>query len=213
MTDAYLVWISFLCFAWAIGINISTGILFSAPPESGGYGFSYHATAYIYFSPIVAIVIGEVFGHFFNDYLARRYVKRHHGLYEPETRLIAIYPSALFQIAGLVLLGQALSRHISVGAVVMGWGMYSFGIMTMSVAVSSYLLDAYPTIPAEVSGWTNFARAIGGFSVGYFQQPWGAKVGYDGSFGTQAGIVAFGVILIIIAQRYGRVLRFKAPAT
>lgn len=168
----------------------------------------------MYFSPVVGILIGEVFGHFFNDYLARRYVKRHNGLYEPEIRLVAIYPSALFQIGGLVLLGQALSRHLPVAAVVMGWGMYSFGIMTTSVVVSAYLLDAYPTIPAEVSGWTNFSRAIGGFSVGYFQQPWGAKVGYDGSFGTQAGIVAFGAILTVIAHRYGRVLRYKArPVT
>lgn len=121
-----------------------------------------------------------------------------------------IYISAVPMVSGLVLLGQALLHHLSPAAVILGWGMHSFGIMTTSVAVSAYILDAYPTAPAEVSGWANFARAIGGFGVGYFQQPWGAKVGYGASFGTQAGIVGVGVILVAIVHRFGHLLRLKA---
>lgn len=202
--------LSLLCFAWAIGINITTAILFATPREFGGYGYSYNGIGFIYFSPIVGILLGEVFGHYFNDFVARRYVKKHAGVFEPEARLVTIYISAAIMIVGLIVLGQALAHHLSVAAIIMGWGMHSFGIMICSVAVTSYLLDAYPTAPAEVSGWANIARAMGGFSVGYFQQPWGAKVGYDGSFGTQAAIVAFSTIIIAIVHRYGHTLRRKA---
>ncbi|KAH7254422.1 hypothetical protein NW759_009586 [Fusarium solani] len=199
-----------LCFAWAIGINITTAILFAIPREAGGYGYSYYGLGYLYFSPIVGVLFGEVFGHYFNDYVARRYVRKHKGVFEPEARLVTIYISALFMIAGLVLLGQALHHHLSVAAVSIGWGMHSFGIMTTSVAVTAYVLDSYPSAPAEVSGWTNIARAMSGFSVGYFQEPWGSKVGYDASFGTQAAIVGASMILIAIVHRYGHILRLKS---
>ncbi|RSL42798.1 hypothetical protein CEP54_015352 [Fusarium duplospermum] len=85
-----------------------------------------------------------------------------------------------------------------------------FGIMCTSVAVTAYVLDSYPSAPAEVSGWTNIARAMSGFSVGYFQEPWGSKVGYDASFGTQAAIFGASMILIGIVHRYGHVLRLKS---
>ncbi|PNH48188.1 hypothetical protein VD0004_g318 [Verticillium dahliae] len=199
-----------LFFAWAIGINITTAILFGTPREFGGYGYSFTSLGYLYFSPIVGVIFGEVFGHYINDWIAQRYVRKHNGVFEPEARLYMIYLAAIPMIGGLVLLGQALDRHLSVAAVIMGWGLHSFGIMLTSVAVSAFVLDSYPTAPAEVSGWSNFARAIGGFSVGYFQQPWGARVGFDGSFGTQAGVVAFGVIIVGIVHKYGHSLRLRA---
>ncbi|KAM0257904.1 hypothetical protein ACHAPA_011505 [Fusarium lateritium] len=199
----------FMCFAWAIGINISTAILFGLPQEIGGYGYSFTQLGYLHFAPIVGVFIGEIFGHFFNDHLTRRYVRKHNGVFKPEARLATIYISAIPMISGLVLMGQALHRHLSVAAIVIGWGMHAFGIMLTSVAVASYLLDAYPSAPAEVCGLTNVFRALSGFSVGYYQQPWGAKVGYDVSFGTQAAIVGASMILIAIVHRFGDGMRLK----
>lgn len=49
----------------------------------------------------------------------------------------------------------------------------------------------------------NFARTIAGFSVGYFQAPWGAATGYDVSFGIQAAIVALATGLLICIQIFG----------
>ncbi|KAM0231625.1 hypothetical protein ACHAPO_008473 [Fusarium lateritium] len=198
-----------MCFAWAIGVNISTAILFGLPQAMGGYGYSFTQLGYLHFAPIVGVFLGEIFGHFFNDFLTRRYVRKHNGVFEPEARLVTIYISAIPMIAGLVLMGQALHKHLSVAAIVVGWGMHAFGIMLTSVAVASYLLDAYPSAPAEVCGLTNVFRALSGFSVGYYQQPWGARVGYDVSFGTQAGIVAASMILIVIVHLFGHRLRLK----
>ncbi|SCN91481.1 related to monophenol monooxygenase [Fusarium fujikuroi] len=199
----------FMCFAWAIGVNISTAILFGLPQAMGGYGYSFTQLGYLHFAPIVGVFLGEIFGHFFNDHLTRRYVQKHNGVFEPEARLVTIYISIVPMIAGLVLMGQALHKHLSVAAIVVGWGMHAFGIMLTSVAVASYLLDAYPSAPAEVCGLTNVFRALSGFSVGYYQHPWGAKVGYDVSFGTQACIVAASMILIAIVHRFGHQLRLK----
>lgn len=82
-----------------------------------------------------------------------------------------IYASAPFFIAGLLLTGFALEEHLHDAAVIAGWGIYSFGIMLSSVAVTSYVTDAYPEIPADVAGWINFGRVAGGFAIGFYQEP------------------------------------------
>lgn len=198
-----------MIFAWAIGINISTTILFAEPEAVGGYGYTQKGLGFLYFTPIVAVFLGEVFGHFFNDYLARRYIHRHGGVFEPEARLSMIYISIALMAPALVLVGEALRWHLNVTAVIFGWGIFVIGCMTMSVAVTAYTLDAYPTAPAELGGWVNFSRTFGGFSVGYFQSPWAAKVGPDGSFGTQAAIVAVAAVPVILVHIYGHRLRLK----
>ncbi|EMC95145.1 hypothetical protein BAUCODRAFT_123616 [Baudoinia panamericana UAMH 10762] len=196
-----------LIFAWAIGINITTSILFATPAEFGGYGYSNTQLGYLYFTPIIAVFLGEAFGHPWNDWTARHYIHRHHGVFEAESRLWTIYIGIAFMVAGLILVGQTLQHHLSVVGIIFGWGMNVFGVMLNSVSVTSYALDSYPMAPAEVAGWINFMRVIGGFSVGYFQQPWGQRVGFDASFGTQAAIVAFSGIFVATAHIYGHRLR------
>lgn len=52
---------------WAVGINTSTSVIFTLPVEAGGYAFGPLSIGYLYFAPIVGIMIGEVIGHFGND--------------------------------------------------------------------------------------------------------------------------------------------------
>lgn len=112
-------------------------------------------------------------------------------------------------VPGLIVLGFALQQHMHYGVIIIGWGMFMFGVMTTSVAVTTYTIDAYPTAPREVSGYINFMRVIGGFSVGYFQQAWGLAVGYAASFGTQATMVTLALVPYVVLHRYGGILRNK----
>lgn len=154
-------------FMWAVGINQTSAILFATPVAAGGYGFSQSAVGYLFFAPIVGVVLGEVFGHFFNDFVATRYIRKHSGVFVPEARLKPIYVSAFSLIPGLVIIGQALGHHLNWAAIVIGWGMYVFGCMIASVAITAYALDSYPTASGEVSSLINLFRLLGGFSVGY----------------------------------------------
>ena len=113
-------------------------------------------------------------------------------------------------IPGLIIVGQTLEKHLSYAGIIMGWGMYVFGVLLASVAITAYLLDSYPSASTEMAGFLNFARVIAGFSVGYFQAPWGAKDGYGLSFGIQAIIVACAVLIIAFLQKFGGTLRTKA---
>ena len=151
---------------WGIGINQTSSILFVTPIAVGGYGFSQNAVGFLFFAPIVGVVLGEIFGHFFNDFVAGRYIRKHAGVFVPEARLSPIYFAAFFEIPGLIIVGQALGRHLNYSAIVMGWGMYVFGYMVASVAIVAYVLDSYPTASGEVSSFINLARTLAGFTVG-----------------------------------------------
>ena len=194
-------------FMWFIGINVSSSILLLTPKSYGGYGLSPVSTGYVYFTPIVSVLIGEAFGHWFNDYVVKLYGRRHHGLFVPEVRLWTTCVGILFMVPGLVLVGQALYHHLSVAAIVFGWGMDVVGVMLTSVATIAYVLDCYPTASGEVSALINMGRVGAGFSVGYFQQSWGAKQGYNVTFGIQAAIVVAVFSLVICNQIWGPRLR------
>ena len=97
-----------MSFTWSVGINITTTIFLETPVEEGGYGFLPKAIGYLYFTPLVAVLLGESFGHFGNDFCANRYVRKKNCLFKLEARLASTYVPAAFMIPGLIVVGQAL---------------------------------------------------------------------------------------------------------
>ena len=108
---------------WSVGINLTSSILLETPQKAGGYGFGPRSLSYIYFTPLVAIMVGELFGHWFNDFMAERYIKQHHRILVPEARLWTLYVGAFLMIPGLVLVGQNLANHLQWTGLIFGWGM------------------------------------------------------------------------------------------
>jgi MFS family permease len=149
-----------MTYMWAIGINITSSILIGSPVDVGGYGLSLKSTSFLYFTPVVALIIGEWFGHWFNDFLATRYVKRHQGLFIPETRLWPNYLAVALMIPGLVICGEALENKWNVGTIVIGWGLYMVGVIISSVCTTSYTLDCYPNAAGEVMVFMTLARVM-----------------------------------------------------
>ncbi len=201
-------------FMWSVGINLTTAILLETPRTAGGYGFDATSLGYIYFTPLAGIIIGELFGHWFNDFMATRYTVRHHGIFVPEARLWTPYLGIALMIPGLVLFGQTVSLRLHWIGIVFGWGMVQVGIMLISVAIVTYVLDCYPSASGEVSALINLGRVAAGFSVGYFQQAWGVKQGFNVSFGLQAAVVGGSALLLFSIQHFGARIRLWAgPVT
>jgi len=196
-----------LLFMWSIGINQSSALLLELPQASGGYGMSARAIGYIYFSPVVSVFLGWWAGHFLNDYATVQYTKRHQGRFVPETQLWVAYLAALVMIPGIVLVGITLQRHLHWVGILFGWGMFQGGVMIVSVVMAAYGLNCCPASSGEVSAFLNLGRAVCGFVVGYFQQPWGLKEGYDVSFGLQAVVTVVGFLAVGCIQAFGARLR------
>lgn len=189
-------------FAWVVGINTTLSI-FVTPL----YNFGLKQIGYFYFTPIVAALLGEIAGHWLHDLIARIYMRRHGGVLEPEARLIAIWISTPFIIAGLIVLGFALERGWHYMLASLGWGLYVFGIMITTVSIAAYNLDSYPEGSGEIAAWLNAFRTLAGFIISYFQVKWAAASGTERSFGVQAGICVGVFFLVVACQIWGKKLR------
>ncbi len=88
-------------FGFGIGINVTNPVFTNEPVVAGGFGWTAYAGASCYLVPIVAVLIGEVFGHFFNDWVADRQTKRNNGVFLAEMRLWTVYPAIVFFVAGV----------------------------------------------------------------------------------------------------------------
>lgn len=194
-----------LTFAWVVGLNTTLSIFVNKL-----YGFGPKQIGFFYFTPIVGAGLGEIFGHWIHDLIARVYIKKHGGHFEPEVRLYATFISTPFLITGLVLFGFSLEKEYHYMVLSVSWAIYIFGIMITTVAVQAYNLDCYPEGSGEVAAWVNMVRTLGGFIVNYFQVRWATKVGTEASFGTQAAISAFAWLIILVLLKWGKSMRIKA---
>jgi len=177
-----------LVFGFSIGINVTNAVFLGSPPPLG-YGFSQFGIAGGYGTPIVAVIIGELIGRYNNDFIMNVSIRRNNGVFEAEHRLWACYLAMPLYICGFVLLGASFQNHLSVGALVMGWGIAELAVMINTVAIYAYCNDCFPKHQGEVSALINLARTLGGFAVAFFQVPWALKHGAIQVFGVEAAIV------------------------
>lgn len=209
-------------FAWVVGINttlsIFIGPLYKFGPKQIGERSLLprplhpltslcFLLGFLYFAPVIAAILGEIAGHWLHDSLATLYMRRNAGTLDPEARLLAIYLSTPFMLAGLVLIGFCLQHGYHYMVTAVAWGLYVFGIMITTVALNAYNLESYPEASGEVAAWINFARTTGGFIVSYFQVRWASAMGPQRSFGVQAGVTAAVFLLVVLLHLFGKRLR------
>ncbi|KAH9855655.1 MFS general substrate transporter [Lenzites betulinus] len=185
-----------MVFGFSIGINTTNAVFLGTPPPVG-YGFSQFGIAGAYGTPIVAVFIGEILGRYFNDWVMNISIRRNNGVFVAESRLWTCYIAMPLYICGFVLLGASFEKHLSVGALVMGWGIAEVAVMVNTVAIYAYCNDCFPRRQGEISALINLARTLGGFSVAYFQVPWATKNGALQTFGVEAAIVVALFFLIV----------------
>lgn len=53
----FIIIIYALSFMWSVGINITSSILLATPVEAGGYGLTLRVYSFVYFTPIVSVLV------------------------------------------------------------------------------------------------------------------------------------------------------------
>ncbi|KNZ71970.1 hypothetical protein J132_05246 [Termitomyces sp. J132] len=207
-----ILWFEAMLFGFSIGIN-GTNPVFLGSPRPVGYGFGPFAIAGGYGTPIasVAVIIGQFIGRYMNDWIMNVSIRRNKGVFEAESRLWACYVAMPLYVCGFVTLGASFEKHLSIGALIMGWGIVVLAVLMNTVAVYAYCNDCFPKHKGEISALINLARTLGGFSVAYFQVPWATKHGAIQTFGVEAAIV-IGLFLMVVPalQIKGRRLRVRS---
>lgn len=172
-------------------------------------------SGYFYFTPWVAVIIGEVLGHWLHNFIANVYIRHHNGRFEPEARLFVLWLAIPCNVAGLILFGFCYQQNYHYMVAALAWGLYIFALMITTVGLNAYLLDSYPEGAGEVAAWLNVARAIGGGAVTYFQVKWVESSGADVCFGIEAAICFSSLLLFILPlQISGKGIRtWSGPIT
>jgi len=196
-----------MLFGFGIGVNVTQAVFLGSPPPVG-FGLTPFAVSGSYGTPIVAVLVGELIGRYLNDWIMDISIRRNKGVHEAESRLWACYLAVVLYVSGFVMLGASFQKELSIGLVIMGWGISEVAIMVNTVAVYAYCNDCFPKRQGEISALLNLARILGGFSVAYFQVPWAEKHGALQTFGVEAAIVVGLFFLVIPAlQLKGSYLR------
>ena len=81
------------------------------------------------------------------------------------------------------------------------------GIMIATVALNSYLLDAYPEGSGEVGAWIVVGRTLGGFMSTYIEIDWVIRSGPLNACGAQTGIAAAAGLIVLGLGIFGKRLR------
>lgn len=79
-------------------------------------------------------------GRYVNDGIQSLSIRLNHGIFEAENRLWACYPAVILYVTGFVMLGASLQEHLSLAALIIGWGMAQMAVMTNTVAIC----ESYP---------------------------------------------------------------------
>ena len=129
-----------------------------APP----FLFSLRGAAAAWAAPIIGCFVGQIWGHWFNDFLCRRYIRRHNGKYVLENRLWGTYGPVLLMFTAFVLYGQAIQHALHWIVLLLAWAFLTSGFIATTTAVSAYALDCFPFHASIVASIINFWRTTGG---------------------------------------------------
>ena len=99
----------------------------------------------------VAVLTGELIGRFLNQYIQDWGIKRNNGVFEAEVRLWydrmsigysfflicyrACYLAMPLYLCGFLALGGAVQNKLTIGALIMGWGIAEVAVMINTVVV------------------------------------------------------------------------------
>jgi hypothetical protein len=135
---ASVMWIN--CLSWSLVFAVTTSQIFSAPP----YNFTVTQVGAINMSGFVGSLLGTIVSQWLSDYLATRMARMNNGVYEPEFRLVIMFPYLILAICGLCAFGASVTFGEPWPVpVILGFGVFALGTQLGATGVITYLNDCY----------------------------------------------------------------------
>ena len=135
------------------------------------------------------------------------YMHRHSSYIELEARLIFIWLASPLMAVSILILSFAIQHTYHYMVIAVFFAAQVMGIMIATVALDTYLLDAYPEGSGEVGAWIAVGRAMGGFMATYIEINWVLQSGPLVALGAQTGITAAAGLIILILGLFGKRIR------
>lgn len=188
---------------WLIVISETVAEIF----KGHGYGYSQQTVGLFYLGPFIGGVLGSLSTGLVGDALARYMVKKNHGVYEPEFRLLMLIPSSFFICFGLFGYGWSTKNLDPWIAPVIFFGCLSYGSSMACTSAITYVVDSYKMFASEALVSFNFMKNFLGFIISLFNTDVLESIGSRNLFIIYGSIQVFLSIIGIAVYRYGKVAR------
>lgn len=184
-----------------VGVNVAISTTYSTVVEAPPYNWSDSAASYVNAGQIVIALIALPALGTGSDKIVQWRARRNGGMHEPENRLLPLIFPVCVGVLAAVIYGQACQfpEKYHWFALVFANAAYYFCFVGANIAAITYLLDSYPARGGPVLVVICALRGFVSFGVSYGVAGFIERDGYDGSFGTYAGLTAvFGVLGIVV---------------
>lgn len=144
-----------------------------------------------------------------SDKIIKWAAKRNGGVHEPESRLLPLFIPVVVGIISAVLYGQAgqYPDKYHWFAIVFAFSGYYFCFIGANIVGITYLLDSYPARSGPILVVITAFRGFVSFGTSYGVAKFIDTDGYDGSFGTYAGLTALFGLLAVPIYFFGKRIR------
>ncbi|EEU46022.1 uncharacterized protein NECHADRAFT_79109 [Fusarium vanettenii 77-13-4] len=188
-------------FLVAVSSNVDTAF-------EGTYGFDSYQVGLCFIAAIIGSLVGIPAGGHLGDVVADYFTKRNGGIREPEMRLPVMALSLVTTPLSLTLYGVGIHHQLHWIVPTIGLGLLNFSVTQASCVCLVYVIDAYRPVAGEVSLAVLGFKALFGFLLSFYTNPWINNSGYQIAYGTMAGIAAAILILWIPLYIWGKRIRY-----
>jgi len=187
---------------WIVVFSVVNASIFTFPP----YNFSVSEVGLISISTFVMTLLGEVISGPLNDYMCLYLTKNNHGIYEPEFRLVLMFPVLLLGVAGFFGFGASIHYQTHWIGPVLTFGLANMAMAFETGCVFAYVIDSYEDLSEEAFVAIN-ARNLLTFGLTYFVIDWLAKDGVLNVFNVLGSTFVAVVMLTVPLWIFGKKIR------
>ncbi|KAI5196802.1 serine/threonine kinase 16 [Aureobasidium subglaciale] len=175
---------------WTVMVGVILSLIFLGPPLF----YDEEQAGKLYTAAFVGSILGLLVAGAFTELTTRYMIKRNHGRYEPEFRILLVIPTLVFAATGLYGFGIT-----SANVARYGWFVpevfLAFIVASMvmgATASAQYLLDAHRDIAVESFTCLIIFKNMFSFILAYFAYTWVFAGGIERLF------IIFGSIEVVI---------------
>lgn len=207
---ALVISYSAITFMGVYFLNISITNEFSSAP----YNFSSVIVGLLYIPNSFTYIIASIYGGKYNDWLIRRYARKHNGELIPESRISwNLVLAVVLYLPACLIFGWCLDKNEFWVTPLVGSAIFGFSSMLVIGITLTYLIDILPGKGATGVALNNLVRQIFAAVATFITEPLISAVGVGVLFTIYGGVATVSVLGMLYLKRNGGALREKYDIT
>jgi len=183
---------------WTVMVGVILSLIFLSPPLF----FNEEQAGKMYTAAFIGSMVGLFISGIYTELVTKFMIRRNHGKYEPEFRILLVLPTLIFTAIGLYGFGITAANtykyHWLIPDVFL---MFIIASMVMgAIASAQYLLDAYRDIDIEIFTNLIIFKNIFSFILAHYAYTWIFSTGIKHLFTVFASIEV--VICVLAVPMY-----------